>query len=229
MALTLPSATRIRIIASAIQSFAARGYASASIREITARAGSNSSLVTYHFGGKAGLYRETMRFILERRGASLVELVRRLPTGPGAPRPDVIRGLQEYIRKTMELLLPAGPVSPLEDASMVLLARELEMPTAEFAPVLEEFIRPIAAYMDQALASLRPDLEEPARFAMSLSIQGQMMYLRNALGVLRLVRGDPGYPRDLGALIRHFTGFSLRGLGLPEAGRPCGPAYLPVP
>jgi len=35
--------------------------------------------------------------------------------------------------------------------------------------------------------------------------------------LIRLIRKEPDYPRDLKALARHITEFSLRGIGIPEA------------
>jgi hypothetical protein len=67
------------------------------------------------------------------------------------------------------------------------------------------------------LQVLRPDLSTDELLNMGLSIQGQMLYFRNSLGIVRLIRGNPNYPEDLSVLIQHFTDFSLRGLGVPEA------------
>jgi TetR/AcrR family transcriptional regulator len=50
--------TRDRIIAAAVEEFAAKGYAGARVSEIAARATVNKQLISYYFGGKEGLYRE---------------------------------------------------------------------------------------------------------------------------------------------------------------------------
>jgi TetR/AcrR family transcriptional regulator, regulator of cefoperazone and chloramphenicol sensitivity len=220
--------TRARLVDAGLECFAAHGYLGAGIREIAARAHVNTSLVTYHFGGKAGLYRETLRYILGRKGGRLSELVGRSAVGPGSPRQDAIQGFRDYIRMFLESIMPTGPASPLDEAAMALLCREMEAPTPEFADLLAEYVRPIATHIDRILQALRPDLDEAGRFAMGLSIQGQMVHLRNALGMIRLLRGDPAWPRDLGALVSHFTEFGLRGLGLAEAAG-AAPAFIPIP
>jgi TetR/AcrR family transcriptional regulator len=48
--------SRERLLAAALDEFAARGYAGARVGAIAARAGLNPQLITYYFGGKPGLY-----------------------------------------------------------------------------------------------------------------------------------------------------------------------------
>jgi TetR/AcrR family transcriptional regulator len=48
--------SRQRLIAAALEEFAAKGYAGARVKDIAARAGLNPQLITYYFGGKQGLY-----------------------------------------------------------------------------------------------------------------------------------------------------------------------------
>lgn len=49
--------TKRRLIDAAFDEFSARGLAGARVSDIAARAGVNKQLITYYFGGKAGLYR----------------------------------------------------------------------------------------------------------------------------------------------------------------------------
>jgi TetR/AcrR family transcriptional regulator len=53
--------TRQRILDAALAEFADKGYAGARIRGIADRAGVNSQLISYYFGGKEGLYGEILR------------------------------------------------------------------------------------------------------------------------------------------------------------------------
>jgi AcrR family transcriptional regulator len=52
--------TRRALIDAATAIFAQHGYAGGSVRLITAKAKANQAAVTYHFGGKEGLYREVL-------------------------------------------------------------------------------------------------------------------------------------------------------------------------
>lgn len=57
--------TRRALIEAATFVFAEHGYEAGSIREITSRAPANQGAVTYHFGGKEGLYREVLAASVE--------------------------------------------------------------------------------------------------------------------------------------------------------------------
>lgn len=52
-----PERSRARLLAAALDEFAAKGYAGARVSDIAERAGLNKQLITYYFGGKRGLYR----------------------------------------------------------------------------------------------------------------------------------------------------------------------------
>ncbi|HEX9011823.1 MAG TPA: CerR family C-terminal domain-containing protein [Holophagaceae bacterium] len=213
----LPQDTRHRLIEAAILTFAEKGYDGAGIREIAQRAKANSALVTYHFGGKEGLYREALRHISARKASEVAALPP--PPQPGSPRAReaALQGMKAYIRAFVTDLMSCPAESEVDAAAMALIGREIQMPHPVSAPVLLEFARP---YMERVLALLRvlrPDADPETLLRMTLSIQGQILHFRNSLGFIRLLSGDPDFPKDLEALIQHFTDFSLRGLGVPEA------------
>ncbi|MBZ6075451.1 TetR/AcrR family transcriptional regulator [Microvirga puerhi] len=52
--------TRQALLDAAIAVFSEKGYEGASVREITREAHANQAAITYHFGGKEGLYREVL-------------------------------------------------------------------------------------------------------------------------------------------------------------------------
>ncbi|MFB4317591.1 TetR family transcriptional regulator [Actinomadura sp. 21ATH] len=58
--------SRRLLLDAALEEFAAKGYAGARVQDIADRAGVNKQLISYYFGGKAGLYREIGRRWLER-------------------------------------------------------------------------------------------------------------------------------------------------------------------
>jgi AcrR family transcriptional regulator len=213
----LPQDTRTRLIESAILQFAAKGYDGAGIRDIAKGANANSALVAYHFCGKEGLYLEALRHIFSRKTGHVTKLAA-LPRiqGPEA-RAAALQGLREHIRAFMEDLMACDHQDPLEEAAVVLMAREMQAPRPASAALLLEHIRPYIDHLMYCLQTLRPDLAMDDLMNMGLSIQGQLLYFRNSLGIARLIRGNPAYPEDLAALIQHFTDFSLRGLGVPEA------------
>jgi AcrR family transcriptional regulator len=65
-----PDATRAALLAAGEGLFAERGFTGATIDRIARRAGVNKAMISYHFGGKTGLYEaifsENLRRVLER-------------------------------------------------------------------------------------------------------------------------------------------------------------------
>jgi AcrR family transcriptional regulator len=53
--------TRKNLLDAATKIFAEKGYSDSSVRAITRKAGANQAAITYHFGGKEGLYREVLK------------------------------------------------------------------------------------------------------------------------------------------------------------------------
>jgi len=65
--------TKTRIMDTARELFADRGYDSVSVRDITGAAGVNISMISYYFGGKEGLYED----ILQGEFASIADIIKR--------------------------------------------------------------------------------------------------------------------------------------------------------
>ena len=72
--------TRRAIMDAAADVFAARGFHSATVREICAKANANIALVSRYFGSKQGLYAEVCRMLFNGLGVPLAELYRNAAT-----------------------------------------------------------------------------------------------------------------------------------------------------
>lgn len=211
----LEHTTRTRLLEAAILCFAEKGFDATGIREIALKAKANSALVQYHFGGKTGLYAAALRHIFSARPLP----VPRPPDDPGEPeaRPRAIRILGELIRSLLEELMACSTGGELDRASLLMVTRELQAPRADLAPLLLAHMQPYTDIMQGCLRVLRPDLDWITALDYSDSIFGQVLHLHTNLPLLRLIRKEPDYPRDLEAVARHITAFSLRGIGIPEA------------
>jgi AcrR family transcriptional regulator len=205
--------TRTRLLEAAVHCFAENGFEGTGIRDIAQRAQANSALVQYHFGGKDGLYEEAFRFLVSQKH-SLV----------GA-KEAALEGLRNHIAAFCRELL-GGTCDPsvcdLERSAGLLWSRETQDPRPGLRPFLLEAFRPYTEHLGGCLRILRPDLGESQLFEYSMSIHGMVLMYRTHLGLARLLRKDPEYPRDLDALIAHFVDFTLRGLGLAETLAPKG-------
>ena len=209
--------TRTRLIESAILHFAAKGFDGAGIREIAKSANANSALVAYHFCGKEGLYKETLKAIFSRKISPVSQLADLPPVGSPGARKAALQGFQDYIRAFITEIMSCQGSDPIDEAAMILMTREMQSPRPVSSAILLEHLQPYVTYLTNCLQVLRPDLNEDELFAMGVSVQGLMLHFRNSLGIIRLVRGNPAYPEDLAKVIQHHINFSLRGLGVPEA------------
>ncbi|MFC9969777.1 TetR/AcrR family transcriptional regulator [Spirillospora sp. NPDC127200] len=111
--------TRRRLLDAALEEFSAKGLAGARVQDIADRAGVNKQLISYHFGGKQGLYDAIMeRWQAEERefhdeGLPLAELIiRYLDNTMDDPRGT---RLGAWRALTEEPPVPAG--APSEDLS----------------------------------------------------------------------------------------------------------------
>ena len=207
--------TRTRLLEAAIVCFAEKGFDATGIREIAQKAKANSALVQYHFGGKTGLYAEALRHIFTCH-----------PFHPPFPseadaqlddRTQAIRSLGAMVESLLEELIACRDDSELEQAAHFLVTRELHSPRQDVATLIVEHMRPYSDQMLACMKVLRPDLDWLQAMDYTDSIFGQVVHLHHNLPLIRMLRNQPDYPRDLKAVARHITAFSLRGIGIPEA------------
>lgn len=139
MSAATPS-TRERLLASAVQVFAEKGFARASTREICQRAGTNGASINYYFGDKASLYREVFR-----PPSHLTEV----PRAFLGNRTSLHAGLEAFFRPLFSLAAEQG-LTPQVHALWV---REQVQPTGLvnerldfFRPRHEQFCRFLARH-----------------------------------------------------------------------------------
>ena len=128
--------SREKLMGAATQLFAEKGFSGVSIRELAAAAGVNSSLISYHFGGKEGLYEAVVASQYER----VIGRFEKIATAPGTAR-DKIRMYAEVIRLNHTVDQPF---------MARLIQGELSMPTA----CLENVIRKYTARMAQVVTGI---------------------------------------------------------------------------
>jgi AcrR family transcriptional regulator len=93
-----PRATRQALLRAGAELFSEHGFDGVPIEAVAARAGVNKALISYHFGGKRGLYVA----ILESTFASLVERLRATEADTKSA-PDTLRAfLETFARFTRE-------------------------------------------------------------------------------------------------------------------------------
>lgn len=90
-----PERTRAQLLAAGERLFAQKGYDATSLDTLAREAGVNKAMVSYHFGGKQGLYNALLLEVLQ----PLVEQVRLLRETPGSAG-DRLRGFIRLFGET---------------------------------------------------------------------------------------------------------------------------------
>ncbi|WP_169731981.1 TetR/AcrR family transcriptional regulator [Glycomyces arizonensis] len=119
--------SRRRLLDAALAEFAEKGYAGATVRAIAARAGVNTQLISYYFGGKAGLHRELLDAWREREAglmeadsfaAGVTAYLRAF-----AENPDLLRMFVREGLSAAALPAPAAPADGEEEPEVAQLRR----------------------------------------------------------------------------------------------------------
>lgn len=179
--------TRERLLAAAARLFAERGPDAVSVRDVCAAARANVAAVNYHFGGKDGLYAETLRTAVGRMLGRVRERLRPDET-------DAVLRLCGHVRAMTGALLgrEADAVAPR------LILRELARPSTALRRVVEEFMRPCFEDLRERVAAVATP--EARRAGLDLHVLGAVAFVvhcRNAAPVVRAQLGyGAAYPTD---------------------------------
>ena len=149
-----------KLLAAGTMMFAAKGFAGVSIRELATEAGVNSSLISYHFGGKEGLYEAVITAQYER----LIVKFEAIAASTSSVE-EKIRMYADVIRR-----------NHTEDQPLMarLVQGELSSPTACMEKVLRKYTFRIAQIVSDVLrqgiqsGSFRQDVD-PVLAALSLA------------------------------------------------------------
>lgn len=205
--------TRTRILETAGEVFAQKGYAAATIREICETAGVNLAAVNYYFRGKESLYAQA----LERAHSCDRQKEELSDWPPGSPPATRLR---HYIRHFLIHMLSISD-EPWESR---LIMREIMNPTAAGRRVLRDHFRQgflqLQSILDEILPAATPAHK---RHQIGLSIVGQCSLYRGLNKIIPLMIGDDELKQHFGVdeLAEHIAQVSLAFLGLapPLAGK----------
>lgn len=201
----------LRIIEAALEQFGRLGFDGASTRDIAKDAGVAMSSITYHFGGKHGLFLACADHIADVIGGVLLPLREKINAQPPrSPQEAADWGLA-LLDNFARLML-----SPQSATFSSFIAREQQHPTEAFERLYERFMRPMIDTSLGLLAISRPMLSDGERRALILHVMGMALVLRLARAcVVRTMQVD-----DIDAATADFLITSLRrsahGLLMPD-------------
>jgi AcrR family transcriptional regulator len=139
------SITRQALLRTAARAFADHGYRSTSVREITEATGANLAAVSYHFGGKAGLYRALAVAAVEDAQCDALEELGRGADAATDPLFGVVRRIVGCVAERHEGVCP-----------WVILARELYEPTSVLRMLRRRLVKPTLKVLGELLGHAVP-------------------------------------------------------------------------
>ncbi|MBI1753557.1 MAG: TetR family transcriptional regulator [Acidobacteria bacterium] len=207
------SDSRESLITAALACFAKYGYDATSIRLIASMAGKNSSLISYYFGGKEGLYREVFKHLLTRFTSG--------PVDSWTPGPEETAAGPEGGRSRLRLLIRRilieveahfHALDPLKDAAARLFLSEIHAPKDEVKDLLRERIEPSVRELRACIRAIRPDLSNSDTDFWGITIQGSCIghALRSEINRLIWTCSEPRPPLE--EMTDRLTDFVYHGL-----------------
>jgi AcrR family transcriptional regulator len=197
--------TQDKILAAAEALFAEAGYEGASIRQIALKAGVPVALVSYHFGGKLGLYRR----VFESHAPTLVA-ERRAGLALAALEPDPDRRLAAIVKAVLVPMLGLRSTEGRQSLGR-LLAHEVSDPCSIERGIIGDLLDPIAAAVIDLLAATLPGRSAAEiHWAYQMMI-GTMTFIMADAGRIRTISGGACDPEDVDATIRHIIPLILDG------------------
>ena len=162
------------LIDTAIQQFGRHGFEGASTREIARASGTAMSSITYHFGGKQGLYLAAADHI-----AASVKAIQ----GPAleAARQVAENGTREQAIEALLAVLDGFALmmlSPQTEAWALFITREQQNPTEAFDRLYTGVMQGVVEVFVAAAARIRTDLPDSEVRAMGIMLFGQCLVLR---------------------------------------------------
>lgn len=174
-----------RLLDTAVREFGTHGLEGVSTRQIAKAAGTAMSTITYHYGGKDGLYfaaAERVATLMADEFAAVLDAEDAIGDRDEAEARAAIHRLMGRMVERM-----AGPGLP--DQSKF-IAREQMDPTAAFQPLYDGVIGRLVRQLRRLTMVVTGADERAATFA-TLALLGQAMVLRSSRGtVLRLAAID---------------------------------------
>jgi TetR/AcrR family transcriptional regulator, regulator of cefoperazone and chloramphenicol sensitivity len=159
----------------AIDQFGRLGFEGASTREIARASGTAMSSITYHFGGKQGLYLAAAAHIGERIQAMQGEPARAALATVGETREAAAAALAGLLDNIAQMML-----DPETENWARFIVREQQAPTEAFDRLFDGAMRPVLEVFVALIGRARPDLSPPDCIAMSILLFGQATVMRAA-------------------------------------------------
>ncbi len=172
---------REKLIHAAIERFGKRGFDAVGTREIAAAVDTPMSSITYHFGGKEGLYHAAAEHIFDYLKETVGSRRPELPGGEATPE-QRISAVCAIIRSVGEFML-----SEQSAPFALFIGREQQDPSPQVRQLMQIKIMPMIEQLAGQIAILRPELTEAEAKAVTVFLFGMAITLRHSRASLGLL------------------------------------------
>lgn len=185
------------LLQTAVEQFGRLGFEGASTRDIARASGTAMSSITYHFGGKEGLYLAAADHIAESIAAFQIPVLKAaLETGTASPEAAREAVLQILDHMAAMMLAPQS-----EDWSRFII-REQQAPTEAFERLYRGIMIHVVDAMMTLMRLIRPDLDDTNLRATGILMFGQAMVLRAGRASILRAMDVKAIDADLATLLR---------------------------
>lgn len=172
---------REKLIHAAIEKFGKRGFDAVGTREIAAAVDTPMSSITYHFGGKEGLYHAAAEHIFDHLHSHVALRMDEMP-GADASEEGRIATICGSLRRIGTFMLG-------DDSAhfALFIGREQQDPTEGVLDLMRQRIVPMMQGLVGQVRILRPELSDEQAKAVAVYIFGMAITLRHARASLGLL------------------------------------------
>ncbi len=161
------------LLETAIEHFGERGFEGAATREIARASGTAMSSITYHFGGKEGLYLAAAEHIAGNIGSFLAPALSQAREKGARSRGEAVEALLVLLDRFAMMML-----SERSHKWARFIIREQQQPTEAFNRIYDNAMRPVVETFSHLVALARPDLGEREVRATGFLLWGEAVALR---------------------------------------------------
>lgn len=185
------------LLQTAVEQFGRLGFEGASTRDIARASGTAMSSITYHFGGKEGLYLAAADHIAESIATMQAPVLEAVKAAGAPSREAAVEALLAIIDSMAQMML--APES--EDWARFII-REQQAPTEAFERLYKGVMEKVLVVVIGLLARVRPDYDDRTLRASAILLVGQAMMLRAGRAAVCRALGAGTIDAPLAQLLR---------------------------
>lgn len=180
------------LLQTAIDQFGKSGFDGASTRAIASASGTAMSSITYHYGGKEGLYLAAADHIAESLSERMGPVLARARERAIASRRDAVEALLIILDGLAAMML-----SPDSEPWARFIIREQQQPTEAFERLYLGAMRDVTETFVALVRGARPDLDDFEARATSIFLYGHALTLRAGRASVQRVLGCEALDDDI--------------------------------